>query len=293
MPPKVKQIRTRKMRVDFYTINTQAGPQFHNILQKCSSIPDGDARSYLDSDFISHLSKLEYKDGLWEGDLYRLKINDPAFKGSTSGQVTMVPLKANEGMSDFVAFIFDPSNNVLVWQKNTAGPKIQPFITFCTSNGGPGAAPVVEYMLEKDVLRKLERAPMVRSLNAKIAPSHSMLVSSDPDHGVSEVLKLAKLYSGPNVEIIVSVGRKKSGLNAVQILKTIKSLLTFSKTGDETVKKLKVNIQDELGDNEPIDLLEQTIRGEIEVEKLADPDEYYTARMDQLRSLYIKKRSTL
>ena len=95
-----------------------AKASFHEVLEKVEESPDDATRSReLAGDFyrLQSLSPCR-AERYFEGEIIRIRPSEPTILGDTSGHVTVLPHKDNQGPCSETAFLYDRATQALLMQ---------------------------------------------------------------------------------------------------------------------------------------------------------------------------------
>lgn len=228
------------------------------------------------SGVIVRLEKCNPRAQTVEGDFCRVqRVNIPPQAGAEG--LAPIDLIEGNGIGHMAAFIYHRPSRVLVLQSNnqSATPnRIGQYLATLDPAQQFHFSPV----LTEDALERFQ-AGRPRSFTVKFAGIDRLDILDDPDTPVARGAKqIADAYDGVEVEIKVSVGRRRDHWLAQNPL--VHAIQRLS--GEPGIEKLQSKLE---GDDRPLDLLHEQLQASDELRlPEGQPEQHFEVRRNYLRN---------
>ncbi len=285
----------RKFKVDFYRTSLTEGPDLEKALHEISQIDEAGSRRNIEvGDDWVRLSRGEFTDGGFVGDLLRIRMVEGGFRADLGGGLAAIELGPDEGLAEAAAFFFHFKTGTLVYQRNARGPSAGHFCTYLKQAARLDEPVELERVVKPDAMARVRAMPRLRKVWVKSVLGDVMAGMGEVGPGVREAMASAGLVNAGEVEIQLKAGKAKgAALDLKSVEEWLGAWLAVKRTiGDEhaTVQKMVVAGVDEAGQGQEFDILEDRLEMAIEVEMGTDPEAYYAERMaGVLRSWDLQK----
>lgn len=184
-----------------------------------------------------------------------------------TGEKHAIELDDDEGLGEDTVFIFDPSLNVLVLQRNRIGVTPSQFSRYihdnCDLDGDIRLAPI----LVEGAYQRLAQFGVFRKLRVRVSPLVSNEIFRGQGHSVSKLADLSQEFQSPVIDVSFGMGRAKKGsLLPAAIKEMIDSLLYIRDQNTQAVTNLEITGKDDDdSDTNFIDLIEERMVEEADV----------------------------
>lgn len=285
---------TRKIRVDFYRVDTRnPSLPFESIIQQISDLPPDEARNVQIRGFPIRLNKSSQRPNFWQGELIRIRMNDLPTKASLSGETEPIDLDDDEGIGEETAFLYHIPTKVLMLQCNRLGVSASAFARYCRSVCQLDDDVAFDPILKGNVLERLSQMQIVRKFELKVAGLEELEILQGQDRGVDEVLNIKDVFNAPNVSLTVSVGNRKN-ISLENVMETARNLFRIAGGNSGNVKKIEVaGASEEDNPTDVIDLLEYWIKEWINIYPIDSRTISYAERLQALEQAWECRREEL
>ena len=219
----------------------------------------------------------------WSGIFGRCRFGETPEQGAEDGQEADVELKPGHGLVEKNHFLFFPTNNLLVYQRNRSASshsKLQQYINLPAFRGI-----ALEPILTTDSYTRLLEGGAARMVEFSLRVPKNLKMFEGTS--VQKAIDIATATGGMNVKVKISAGRSVSNLHDVK-----DALVQLTRFGYASIARVK--LEDEA---EPIDLIADRIKTSFSVplEKSGRPssksvfqglDQARTTCADQLRAFF-------
>ena len=269
----------KRLVIDFYRV--QSPVDFADVITKVLQIPAGQKRNDASSGEVVRLRVGGQHDGMIYGDMMRIRQDEPTIVASTQGTETAVAERDDEGLGLTSAFVYVPTRNVLLYQRNRGGVPAHKMAFYFQQKAGLQDAILFDPILSEDARKRLSSLRRASRLHIKMAPSTIHPTVADTG-AIFQVVKAARQMERPVVEISFSLGRKKGTLNLSRVLDTLRMADSWRKDGVD-VRALQVSgNEDGVEKVEVLDLLNAGFKYSTTVESIKLIDAFFDRRLDAL-----------
>jgi hypothetical protein len=271
---------TQNITIDFFSVVMPAGsmgfPAALNKLHSRHAIR-------LTSDVLV-LEHLRHKGTLWEGDVARIRTDEPITRGHATGRMEVIPSGKDEGPFDRTAFLYSEPTRTLVLQRNRQGASASVFARFVQVAAEIDGFVELEPVLNKKAWERLGDLQIISKFHVKVAGLRNARVLQRQGYGVNSVGSFMEQAHAPTLEIVASMARKRRGtLNVRWVKEAAKRFFRVSSQGATTVTSIELSGRDQNFERDVIDLIHERIFDRIAVNRAADKT---ISQKDRLESLY-------
>jgi hypothetical protein len=246
---------TKKVTFDFFTFkcptdqNALVKALDKEILIRASS----KLNNIILFDYVTRIWEIEKtQDGLYVCNVEKINILDEAHIGDTTNQRTTVATQPNQGPLFDTAFLYNPTNEVVVVQRNRNGLGHSSFLSYLIKLTGKEDLDL-ELILDPNILVKLKKMSLVKKLTYTISKPTSLKFAKSEKRSLDGDLKLAKQLSGDSLKVEIGSEKGKE-LSLEEAKKKVTDLLGLS----GSVSKL--NVRGKIGEDlETIDLIKHKV----------------------------------
>jgi hypothetical protein len=282
------------VKVDFYRCQEREDHvRFEDILDKAKQLPQN-ARTLTVSKESIILCELAKADGIFEGEIARLRMTETPALGNLQGEISDLPLRADQGLAERTAFLFDQSTQVLVIHSVREAVSMGRLAGYCDVVGATSDGFVFEPILRTDTLSEFNHLQAIRKVEVKIARvGAASKAPSVARTSVKNYLKLREVAALEAETMTITLGmgrgqRRGMALDATRSL--VRSLLDHK---DELSVETLIVSGKESGDEAVIlDLLRGRVREDVEI-KVRGRTASYNQRRDALRTAYASNHSLI
>jgi hypothetical protein len=287
----------KTIRADFFRVNVQDFEgDFSTLLERVVSLPDNDESRVVEIRQVPfRLQSSVNTQGIWEGELVRIRMTDVPVVASLTGELEQLELEDDEGIGEETAFLYHQRTRVLILQRNRLGVSAANFARYFSKLLQLDATIFCDPILAGDAFQRLKEMRLIKKFELRVSGIDKMNIFSDKKLGVEEVIALQDKFCAPNISIELSVGNRRDiSLIADRIKQTAKSFLGFSNDHDGQVRKIEISGKyEDNGPTEVIDLLEYWIREEIPIDPANSRFISYSERLAALYKAWDKRSSEL
>lgn len=252
--------KTKSFKVDFYvlTLNQKQGTKLlHRLLKRSLSNTCTEARPLIanEDELYQIRSIVELGGGSsYKGVFGRCRYNETPVQGKVDGSEEDVQLKPGHGLVEKNHFLYFPTTNLIVYQRNASGShysKLRAYLELVTQETAVNLEPV----LTSDSYAKLlgSNADVRRVELSFLKPKDSRLYSNA---WTKEAIKLLKSAGSVTSRITMSIGRAPGSLR--HDLKN--AAVALAKDGLVSVARVKLE-----SEAEPIDLIADRVIATVTV----------------------------
>jgi hypothetical protein len=248
-----------KLKVDFYRIETSVGIDFQRILSGVNALtPEERNRSGTGSPI--RLQEISFNGDVIEGDMLRIRMDEVPLRASLRGDTRFIDLNDDEGIGEETAFYYYIPWRVLLLQRNRYALSASAFAWYFNHISENGMIVMLNQILRSDVMQRLARMTIIRKFKVNIAGIDNASIFRNQGQGVNAIIDLKEQFSSPNVNISLSMAKRRGSLLVEMVRETIHDLLGISGHNDRQVKKLAVLAQEDYTSvPEPLDSLRRVV----------------------------------
>ncbi|RAS75723.1 DUF6731 family protein [Priestia endophytica] len=224
---------------------------------------------------------------LWKVSVERINVSDEAYIGKKgkAGRETYASNPDEGPLSDTV-FLYDPKTAVIIVQRARGGVNQSGMISYISKLCNIDEVEL-EVMIDPKVLDKLDKLPMVKSIEYSIATPTQLSEYKDDRRGIFGDIKLARLLGGSNLKIVIGAD-KNEYLEKVKAVEKVKMILKTS----QKVSVMKVNgLKD--GEEEILDLINKRIQYKEKINPGRGKKVTFLHIMDTIENAYRAKEKII
>jgi len=255
--------KTRDFIVEFKRVRLDKSVKrsFDELLAYCAGINRSDPKRHrVAGTKVIALRTIMKRGGIWYGDFYGIATHDLPDKVSFIGDVEPIDLKEDQGIGKGVAFMFDPTLDIIVYQREAHAASIAAMREFfrerLTDFGEIGLD--FDFVLSRDAMEKLDKMPRFSKMRFKVAGGQSGDVIANQDRAIRDALTWCKEAQAATIDVEVSVGRQKRSLDRSLIDQLLGAL--GGKLPPNDVQKAVVTGEMLDSGMETIDFIEERLR---------------------------------
>lgn len=247
--------------VEFWQVKMPAGINLETVLQEIENLPDNEQRNVTKANSQPvRMTRIQQNGAVWSGDMVKIRMDYLPSKASIKGDLEPLELEDDEGIGEENAFIFHPTYNVLLMQRNRHGVSASLFAYYISRQLTQlmNITESVEFLpvVRPEGVDKLDKFFEIKKFDVGFAYSGSMKDTIESDSVNAGILMLENLQS-LHGSFIFSMGRKRGGMSVKEVIKAIKALYS-----SEQVTKLKItgHSSDSPEESSEFDVLEYRLK---------------------------------
>jgi hypothetical protein len=244
----------------------------------------GDRERHLGNGVIFRLERCTEDGDFLDGEFCRKQTGNIPPHTSSGGSVP-ITLPEGEGIAHLAAFKYHLPTRILLFQMNRqcgSTTRVSDYLYAADRNVSASFEPI----FTEDAWDRVE-GKTIKSFRVRFAsPVDLMSFDDEAVSGVRNAHAIANVYDGPEVEIAVSVGRRrKRRLNTARVL----GLFQWIKREEVDVSTMEVVAAGETG-SEPIDFIDEHLRASRELDlPERNPNAHYRVRKRFLDEIFSDK----
>jgi hypothetical protein len=282
-----EQQRDVTIRVDFYRCTEREDKVLlGHTLEKARLLAKNSRTLTVDKENII-LCELSCADGIYEGEIARLRMTETPAIGSLSGEIAELRLDADQGLAERTAFLFDTANQILAIHSVREAVSPGRLAGFCDVVEASTDGFIFEPVLRTDTLSDFNHLEAIRKVEVKIA--RVGLAAKAPSPAISSVKEYLKLNEVAGLEaetmtITLGMGHeRRRGMVMDSTRSFIRGLLDHK---DELSVETLIVSGKEAGDEAVVlDLLRGRVRSEVVIE-VRGRTASYNQRQDAVKRAY-------
>lgn len=254
---------------------------------------------------LQSLGKWSEMDGCFEGDIARIRTDEPAAIGNSNTKELKPAVDGTpgSGVTESTAFLYDSNLNVLLLQSNRSGTSAAGFEKYFASVLGGTSVLGLVPLIRPDTFERLHKMKDIRRCTVKIASPSNMGWAENEVDGLSGAKALCDAFSSPEIEIRFSappkskrkkeakadqgLAKPKAGLASNKIVQMVTGLFSKVDQQHHAVRELRVSGYEEDSDSmTPLDILDDSWKLKVPIQIYHHPEKHYVERRECLRSLY-------
>lgn len=256
----------KKVRFDYFKVNGRWFDAQQNrvvegffelspILEAVEGVDIRD-RTYAFNNESSRLQGATNIDGLWSIHLVRIRKDDIPSITSDDGDLDPLDLTEDQGIGEEVTALYDPSNHVIMIQRNKYSLSPTGIASyFNTACGDENTHIYLSPIVSPDALQRIDETDLFRGIEVTIADLKN--ASNETKQSLSGITSKAENTSAAvNVRITMSLDKRSKKSDSISDMFNL--LRSFSR--DSNVKKMEVRKKDD--ENTPVekfDLIEDRL----------------------------------
>ncbi|MCH7596597.1 MAG: hypothetical protein IID35_08570, partial [Planctomycetes bacterium] len=193
----------RTIKIDFYRVEMpeSAPAQFHEIIEQVAdSANDGNRTVSIDKCPV-RMQQAEKTDGCWHGDMVRIRMNEGAILTKLSGETHPIDLDDDEGIGEQTAFLYQPTMNILVVQRNRFAVSASKLARYFESMGGLDEPIVLDPIYTQDAIQRLARLTTIRKFTIRLAgPTNATAFKRQAPH-FGGMIDLIEAFQSPRIVV--------------------------------------------------------------------------------------------
>jgi len=287
---------SKLIKVEFYQVegdDPASPPDFRGILEQTFD-KKGRSRTWTHNGTPVRLKTLHSNDGVLEGDMLRIRMDDLPTRARTTGDEKPLDLDPDEGLGNNTAFLYHPRMRVLALQRNSTGATRSTFANYFSEMSAQCISLVP--VISGEALQRLCKRRVFRKIRIRIARlgNTSYLQEAGLDH--DEALSVLEKLKGQSLDVTVSMGHLTGSLERESVVDIAKRLLALRSKARGAVQTLDVYGKD--NDDERanwIDMLEFCVQEErmIELPKTRSRSIAYALRLGAVREAWKARKAEI
>jgi hypothetical protein len=289
----------KRIRIDFYRLVMPSGTTaFETLVEAAGKLPNDESRTRTvnGAPVRLHSSKTTAKQH--EGELVRIRMDTAPARASIKGPLRDFDFGDDEGMGEETAFLYDPTYQILVVQRNHYGVSASSLAGYFEQIGA--VTPItLEPIIEPDKLAKFNALTEVRQFQVSVAgiENAATIGQQHPSAGVKKMAELVETFDAPAVNVYLSMEHEHGSLNVQRVKAAAKRFVKIGEDKDARVKKVEISGRTPDDDLIVVDLIKDRMVEEADV--VVNPKRRlpyanrstalkaaYAARLTQLQALF-------
>lgn len=231
---------------------------------------------------------LEECEGIFVGEVIKYSPNDPVFVASDTTEKPL-SLQRDHGIREQNAFLYSAAEGFLLYQRNRKCVPIDQFIHYLENMTGAEPSDLAP-VLSKDIQKRLDGFTRIGRFHFRAATA---VVPADAAEGsIYNIASSARAVESPFVEVIMSVGKHRDGLNRERILSWVSQILLL-KAGHSGVKTLRIGGSDGKSPLQTLDLFNANYKAEVDFNFSASVEASFRSCKDALETLWRDRKREL
>lgn len=288
-----------RMKVDFFRIEMpSAARRFEDLLAEVAGMPDDKTRAVEIAGQQYRLQRLEVDGRRYEGEMVRIRMDEPPLLAKLDGAVKPIPLDTDEGIGSETAFLYDRNARALLIQVNRNGVNAGRLVKYFELKGYVGAPISAAHIPRGDIAATMSRLKKVSRFRIRLAggfdPRLVLGHGPETDRGIE---LLGDSYA-PHIDVSISVGRGSRATLAIdQIAEKARRFVGQGPEGDgnEDLDMEAVEIYGQYDDDTPAELklLRFTMFDYVDIPTSSSKRAPYAERRDAIRTVWERHRDEL
>ena len=291
------------MRIDFYKITMpNGGGTFEAILEAVRQSDDDElcARGWSGDHFRLQQLSSRIEGRYLEGEIIRIRPEEPTTIGDTSGHVHSLQHPENEGPCSETAFRYDCTTKVLAIQCLRAGVTAANLAKYCEVFANLGGAIVASIVPNINEANKLGRMRYVKEYTLKLASidNPTLVVARGPDS--TQAVQLLRESRVPKIGITMSLGHGPKGrsLGVADVIDSARRFFGMQSSHTDGGSPIQVDAVQLFGEDEnhspiQVHMLKLIMNENRRVDKGADKRLSYDDRRDAIRDAWATRQSDI
>ncbi|WP_368649004.1 DUF6731 family protein [Castellaniella ginsengisoli] len=276
----MEERKYKQFKVDFYVITSEqkrSNSVLSNLLSNSEGYTEALALNPGEDEHFQIRSIVSINKGAaYKAVFGRCRFGEVPVQGKTDGSEEDVKLKPGHGLVEKNHFLFFPSQNLVVYQRNQTGSHYSKFQKYISQAHGRDVISLEPILTSDSYARLL--APGVKAKRIDISFQQPKDPSLYQQEWTKDAIRLIKSVGGTSARITIGVGRTRSTL----LGKGKDAAVMLAKAGLARVARVKVEDM-----SEPIDLIADRVVETVQV--LLGPNgrplsEFVYAALDQAKS---------
>jgi hypothetical protein len=283
-----------KVTVDFFRVRIDAeNIKFEELLAHIAALSELKRNLQYHGDVL-RLHSLHQTNQSREGDMTRIRLDDLPSKASLEGDLSAIDLGENEGLGEQVAFIYHPTTEILLLQRNRNSLTARNFAYYVSEKGGADEPIYFDPVLREDAVRRLAEMQVIRKFDVRFAKVNNTAVLRNNNRSTKEMIDILDYFSAPSARLLLSMGHKKGSLPLEKIKSAARALAGIGQQNHQHNEVVRVEIAGTDAEGEPdvLDLVEfkmvEVVSAEAEGRRLP-----YQSRRAALRKAFENRRAEL
>ena len=277
---------TVDVKADFYRVSVGNGPDFAEIV-RFASTKTGAARTvFVRKDNPVRLEEFREENGLIEGDLERIRLQNIPHRAKIQGGRRELDLEPDEGLGEDTAFLYVTELKVLVLQRNWFGAGASTFSTYFQRIYREQNKKVeieLRPIATEDPLGRLSSLSRVTQLSiaVDVGDTGRAAVQAMRDAGIGDVTDFVSESDAGRIDIIYKAKPQGGSLRKNAVMPCVRSLLNLVAPGTAARRIRVIGESDE--DQVVVDLLLDRVQVKEQIEADNKKSIPYEARRELLR----------
>ncbi len=240
------------------------------------------------------LHELKIQNECIQGDLLRIRIEDGAEVASMSGEIEPIAMGSDEGLGEHTAFLYEPTQELLVVQRNVYGVSSSRLAQYFEKVGNLREPIFLDPVYTEDAIDRLAKLESATRLELRMAGP------IDPNQfrgssGMKDFIELSKALRAPAASVVFSLGRKWRGksLHIPTLKRFIKDAFEILGVSAESFSKIEISGRTENEERDVLDLVAERMVAVRKVRQNAYRNLSFAGRRGALLDALEEKREEL
>ncbi len=160
----------KSIKIEFYRVTMpENAPAFDTILAAITRLPNNERRTRSVGGRHVRLREIRQADGIWEGDITRIRMTEVPGKASLDGDFEPFEFEDDEGIGEETAFLYHARTRVLAIQYNHFGATPSLFARYMEAIGGIEGLIDFQPAINPNVITRLANMEVYRSIEIGLA----------------------------------------------------------------------------------------------------------------------------
>jgi hypothetical protein len=250
----------KKVRFDFWQIEMSTGTHvFADLLKQAMAIPTLAQRACKVGDRKLRFEHLKAHERVIGGDIIKLRMDElPGIASETTPRQDL-NLRVDQGTTEETAFVFDPRLNLLIVQRNFYGCSASIIIEYFRALLGYQGPIFSHPIVSEEGFQRLQSMRVIKKLVFRVARPRRGAIARASSTSVGHAINILNDLEAMQVEVGISVGRSRTALDKIGIIKTVRDLVSMNAANEKSVLKVLVSGEDGDSSGDSFDLLEYRI----------------------------------
>ena len=178
-----------------------------------------------------------------KGDMVRIRMDDVPRKANINGDIQDIDLNDDEGIGEETAFLYSPSTNTLLLQRNRHGISPSLFASYFKQKSNVQFT-YLDPILRTDVFDRLRLMNVIKTFNVKMAGVTNPEYYKGVVNGINSIIDLKETYSAPDITVKMSMGKRGGSLSLEQVMSTIRDLLSNRTYHNDQIRNMVVTARE-------------------------------------------------
>jgi len=262
---------TKNLNFDFFKVNMppDADISFEKLLKDTINI-SGKDRTFAGPRYHIRLHAITPHKGILIGEVAKIRMTDIPEKMRLTWETDPIDLDADQGLGETATFLYVPSLEVIIYQRNRDAVSYSAFCIYLEEMGDLQGTIDFDIIFEIEALRRLDEMKLIRRFDVQIAAPGNSQIFADLNLSPKELTGLMNTSPKIKASFSFSMGHQKGGSlltkDVVDICKKVFKRKIDHGAPNEDVKLLVSGKGDADANTEVIDLFHDRMKEHCEVD---------------------------